>query len=32
MEQNSNQILMDMKNIYKFRDILGLSANYGDIN
>ena len=27
MEQNSNQILIDMKNIYKFKDILELSGN-----
>ncbi len=27
MVQNSNQILMNMKNIYKFREILEFSGN-----
>ena len=31
MEQNSNQILLNMKNIYKFKGVIGLSANNGDI-
>ena len=31
MEQNSNQILMDMKNIYQFKDIIELSTNNVDI-
>ena len=31
MEQNSNQILMDMKNIYKFKDIIEFSNNSSDI-
>jgi hypothetical protein len=32
MEQSSNQILIDMKNIYEFKDILEFSANSGDAN
>jgi hypothetical protein len=32
MEQSSNQILIDMKNIYEFKDILEFSANSGDVN
>ena len=32
MEQSSNQILMDMKNIYKFKDIIGLSTISTDIH
>jgi hypothetical protein len=32
MEQSSNQILIDMKNIYEFKDILEFSANNGDVN
>jgi len=32
MEQSSNQILLDMKNIYEFREIIELSGNVGDIN
>lgn len=31
MEQNSNQILLDMKNIYEFRDIIEISMNISDI-
>jgi hypothetical protein len=31
MEQNSNQILLDMKNIYEFRDIIEFSINSGGI-
>ena len=27
MHQSSNQILIDMRNIYKFRDILEFSGN-----
>lgn len=27
MRQSSNQILLDMKNIYEFRDIIELSGN-----
>jgi len=29
--QISNQILLDMKNIYEFKDIIGVSANNGEI-
>ena len=31
MEQSSNQILMDMKNIYEFRDIIEVLMNSSDI-
>ncbi len=31
MVQNSNQILINMRNIYKFRDIIELSGNPNDI-
>ena len=31
IEQSSNQILMDMKNIYEFRDIIEVSMNSSDI-
>ncbi len=31
MEQSSNQILIDMRNIYKFKDIIELSANRRNI-
>ncbi len=31
MEQSSNQILIDMKNIYKFKDIIELSNDRSDI-
>jgi hypothetical protein len=31
MIQNSNQILIDMRNIYEFRDIIEFSANSKDI-
>jgi len=31
MEQNSNQILLDMQNIYEFRDIIELSTNNREI-
>jgi len=30
MEQNSNQILMGMQNIYKFKDIIEFSENSSD--
>ena len=30
MEQNSNQILLDMQNIYKFKDIIEFSKNSSD--
>jgi len=32
MEQTSNQILMDMKNIYEFKDIIEFSKNSSDIH
>ena len=32
MKQNSNQILLDIKNIYKLKDINGFSINGTDIN
>ncbi len=31
IEQSSNQILIDMKNIYEFKDIIELSTNGSDI-
>ncbi len=31
MEQSSNQILLDMKNIYEFRDIIEFSIYGSDI-
>ena len=31
MEQSSNQILIDMQNIYKFKDIIEVSMNSSDI-
>jgi len=31
MHQSSNQILVDMKNIYKFRDIIEFTENDKDI-
>ena len=31
MHQSSNQILLDMKNIYEFRDIIEFSTNIGEI-
>jgi hypothetical protein len=30
MEQSSNQILIDMQNIYKLKDIIELSSNHGE--
>ncbi len=32
MKQNSNQILLDIQNIYKLKDIKGFSINGTDIN
>ena len=32
MKQNSNQILLDIKNIYKLKDIKGFPINGTDIN
>jgi len=32
MKQNSNQILLDIQNIYKFKDINGFSINGTDMN
>jgi len=31
IEQNSNQILLDMKNIYEFRDIIDFPINTRNI-
>ena len=31
MHQSSNQILIDMKNIYEFKDIIELSTNSSEI-
>ena len=32
MEQSSNQILIDMKNIYEFKDIIEFSNDRSDIH
>jgi len=32
MKQNSNQILLDIQNIYKLKDIKGFPINRTDIN
>ena len=32
IEQNSNQILLDMKNVYEFKDIIRFSNDRSDIH